>query len=110
MKDKESFELYKCKIYVAYWLNSVPYSGRRNKQLLFDKWDNGVREREEAYEIASKYQNSTDFLNLRKFIINKIKGFDGATTYYYFRGYKRYSKKYLDQELTIIDKQLARIR
>ena len=109
-KDKKLLELYRCKIYVAYWLYSVPYAGRRNKQLLYDRWDNGVKEREAAYQIALTYQNNTDFLHLRRFIVNKIKGLDGGTTKYYFRGKKYFFTKTLNTELEVINKQLNRIK
>lgn len=67
------------------------------KKLSHDDYGNpGVENREEAYRIAEKYDNMVDFLKVRKYIVDTI--YMNNSGYYYWRGKKRWRRKFLDEE------------
>ena len=73
--------------------------------------DNGVREREEAYRLLSKFaEKSLVATELQEFIVEKMKQLEGITSSYYFKGTKYYREKHLDEELKLIRYRKAQLQ
>ena len=106
-KELRLFDLWRCKIYIACWLRYLAYD---NTHYLHDN-NNGVREREKAYEIAEKYSGKDrKFLDLQKFILQKMLKELGLIQPYTFKGEKLYFEATLEQELKIVTGMLAKAK
>jgi len=109
-KQKEArkqVDLCLAKLLVIDWqlraINKYGYGGKWAE----DADSPGVRQREDAYKIASGegYEHAPEFLNLRKFICEKIK--EKESNYYYFNGAKYWWQSKLNEEIKEIEKELA---
>ena len=84
---QRQFDLMASKIYIACWLNHLPYDDTHIRR---ETNSNGFREREAAWEIITKHsKNNLEFLDLKEFILTKIKSMDT-----WYRGYEIDGKKY----------------
>ncbi len=100
------FDLWQCKIYIACWLHYLAYD---DTHTVSDN-NNGVREREKAYELAGKYgEENLDFLDLRKFVVQKMTDYIGSFDSYTFKGEDRYWEGALKEELEKIKIAIAKL-
>jgi len=103
----QQVDLCLAKLLVIDWqlraINKYGYGGKWAE----DADSPGVRQREDAYKIASGegYEHAPEFLNLRKFICEKIK--EKESNYYYFNGAKYWWQSKLNEEIKEIEKELA---
>ena len=94
---QQQFDLTASKIYIACWLNHLPYD---NTHIRRETNSNGFREREAAWKIINKHsENSLKFLDLKKFILTTIKTMDTWYRGYEIDGIKYYRAKHLDDML-----------
>ena len=94
---QRQFDLMASKIYIACWLNHLPYDDTHIRR---ETNSNGFREREAAWKIINKHsENSLEFLDLKKFILTTIKTMDTWYRGYEINGIKYYKAKHLDNML-----------
>ena len=106
-KELRLFDLWRCKIYIACWLRYLAYD---DTHYLYDN-NNGVREREKAYAIAEKYSGRDwKFLELQKFILQKMLEEIGLFQSYTFKGENFYREDALEKELKTVAGMLKKAK
>ena len=92
-EHREGLDLIKAQLLTTLWLLKGIDRG-----LPDDKDSPGVSEREEAYALAGRYPNGSDFIALRLFILDKMLSHSGIFNRYYFKGNVYYSNSTLEDE------------
>ena len=91
------FDLLQSKIYIACWLHYLSYD---NSHIYKENNSNGFREREAAWKTINQYsENNLEFLDLKEFILRKIKSLDTWHSGYEINNIKYYRAKHLDEML-----------
>ncbi len=94
------FDLLKSKIYIACWLHYLSYD---NSHIYKENNSNGFREREAAWKTINQYsENNLEFLDLKEFILRKVKSLDT-----WYRGYEIDGTKY--NIATHLDEMLKKV-
>lgn len=117
MLDSAEIRLKRSKIEEEEKVKNLSQIDRWRVQLLIQQWkystkdlseddfgDPGVEEREKAYEIAKRYDNVLEFLEMRKYIINMIHANNSG--YYYWNKNEYWWKAHLEDERDKIDEKI----